>query len=237
MTCSLVTFSAFDTSNLGRSQYLGTVERGKNHEKLNCYPRRNADPCAEWFGLCWDIDGLRSASCARAASHTTTSLCAPLSPFIPIPDIWLCLHKDGSLFYTDRPPYGLQCQLYAPPVVVIPYVIPYDPAPGHTLPYGSALPGPTPPAALAPSAKAGPNDGAAGKIDFEKFRMLSEGMTESDVLALAGSPGSEYTANCSSSLIPVACPKYWIYTYGGNWAVSVTLLDGRVIGITNDRRP
>jgi len=148
-------------------------------------------------------------------------------------DIWLCLQKDGSLFYTDKPPYGLQCQLYAPPLAVIPY----DPAPGHTLPYGSALPGPIPPAAMAPSAKAGSKEGAPGKIDFEKFRMLSEGMTESDVLALAGSPGSEYSANCSPSLIPVACPKYWIYTYGDNWTVSVTLRDGRVIAITNDRHP
>jgi hypothetical protein len=129
------------------------------------------------------------------------------------------------------------CQLYAPPVAVIPYIIPYDPAPGHMLPYGSTIPGPILPPAKAPSAKAGSNEGAPGKIDFEKFRMLSVGMTESDVLALAGSPGSEYSANCIPSLIPVACPKYWIYTYGDNWTVSVTLLDGRVIGITNDRRP
>jgi hypothetical protein len=88
---------------------------------------------------------------------------------------------------------------------------------------------------MAPSAKTGPDKRAPGNIDFEKFRMLSEGMTESDVLALAGSPGSEYSANCSPSLFPVACPKYWTYTYGDNWTVSVTLLDGRVIRITNDR--
>jgi hypothetical protein len=148
-------------------------------------------------------------------------------------DTWLCLQKDGAAFYTDRPPYGLQCQIYAPPAAVIPY----DPAPGHILPYGSAIPGPPSPQAMAPSAKAGPDEGAPGEIDFEKFRMLSEGMTEGDVLALAGSPGSEYSANCSPSLIPVACPKYWVYTYGGNWSVLVTIRDGRVIGITNDRHP
>jgi hypothetical protein len=147
-------------------------------------------------------------------------------------DTWLCLQKDGAVFYTDRPPYGLQCQIYAPPAAVIPY----DPAYRHTVPYGSALSVPTPPAAKAPSS-AGTNEQAPGEIDFEKFRMLSEGMTESDVLTLAGSPGSEYSAGCSPSFIPVACPKYWAYTYGGNWTVLVTIRDGRVIGITNDRHP
>ena len=147
-------------------------------------------------------------------------------------DTWVCLQKDGAVFYTDRPVYGLQCQIYAPPAAVIPG----DPAYGHRVPYGSALPVPTPPAAKAPSS-AGTNEPAPGEIDFEKFRMLSEGMTESDVLALAGSPGSEYSASCSPSFIPVACPKYWAYTYGGNWTVLVTILDGRVIRITNDRHP
>ena len=148
-------------------------------------------------------------------------------------ETWLCLQKDGAAFYTDRPPYGLQCQIYSPPAVVIPY----DPAPGHTLPYESALPGPPPSQAMAPFAKASPDKETPGEIDFEKFRMLSEGMTEGDVLTLAGSPGSEYSANCSPTLIPVACPKYWAYTYGDNWTVLVTIRDGRVIGITNDRHP
>lgn len=156
-----------------------------------------------------------------------------LTPNSAQADTWLCLQKDGAAFYTDRPPYGLQCQLYAPPAGVIPY----DPAPGHTLPYGSAISGPTAPPAMAPSAKAGPDAGGPGEIDFEKFRMLSEGMTESDVVALAGSPGSEYSANCSPSLIPVSCPKYWVYTYGDNWTVLVTISDGRVISVTNDRHP
>jgi hypothetical protein len=146
-------------------------------------------------------------------------------------DTWLCLQKGGTIFYTDRPQYGLQCQIYAPPATVIPY----DPAYRHTVPYGSALPVPTPPTE-APSG-ASTKAQAPGEIDFEKFRMLSEGMTESDVLALAGSPGSEYSAGCSPSFIPVACPKYWAYTYGGNWTVLVTIRDGRVIGITNDRHP
>jgi hypothetical protein len=88
-----------------------------------------------------------------------------------------------------------------------------------------------------PPLKPAPMRGGAGEIDFEKFRMLSEGMTESDVVALAGSPGSEYSANCSPSLIPVSCPKYWVYTYGGNWTVLVTIRDGRVISVTNDRHP
>ena len=147
-------------------------------------------------------------------------------------DTWLCLQKDGTVFYTDRPAYGLQCQIYASPAAVIPY----DPANRHPVPYGSPLPVPTAPAAKAPSS-VGPNEQAPGEIDFEKFRMLSEGMTESDVLALAGSPGSEYSAGCSPSFIPVACPKYWAYTYGSNWTVLVTIRDGRVIGITNDRHP
>jgi hypothetical protein len=146
-------------------------------------------------------------------------------------ETWFCLQKDGSPFYTDRPLSGLRCQLYTPPTAFSPY----GPAPGHTLPYGSQIPGPTPPAAMAPSAKADPDEG--GNIDFEKFRMLSEGMAESDVLAVAGSPGSEYSANCTPSLIPTPCPKYWTYTYGDNWTVSVTLRDGRVIRITNDRHP
>ena len=148
-------------------------------------------------------------------------------------DTWVCLQKDGSLFYSDRPPSGVQCQLYISPDAGIPY----NPVPGHTLPYGSAIPGPTPPPAITPSAKADPDARALGDIDFEKFRMLSEGMTESDVLALAGPPGYEYSAGCSPSFIPVACPKYWAYTYGGNWTVVVTIRDGRVIGITNDRHP
>jgi hypothetical protein len=146
-------------------------------------------------------------------------------------ETWFCLQKDGPQFYTDRPLSGLRCQLYKPPISVIPD----GPTPGHTLPYGSQIPGPTPPAAMAPSAKAGPDEG--GNIDFEKFRMLSEGMAASDVLAVAGSPGSEYSANCTPSLIPAPCPKYWTHTYGDNWTVSVTLLDGRVTRITNDRRP
>jgi hypothetical protein len=64
-----------------------------------------------------------------------------------------------------------------------------------------------------------------GHIDYETFRLLSTGMSETEVLQLAGWPES------MEGLI-------WRYTYGDRWVVDVSFSDsGYVINVNNYRLP
>lgn len=94
-------------------------------------------------------------------------------------------------------------------------------------------PGPTD-SAVQPKAELPPR----GTITFEKFRLLSTGMNEGEVLGLAGDPAHTYKLTCDVSItLGVSCPKRWVYNYDDKWSVELTIIDGRVTNVTNYRRP
>jgi hypothetical protein len=75
-----------------------------------------------------------------------------------------------------------------------------------------------------------------GDITFEKFRQISSGMTEGEVLRLAGEPADKYNLNCDLSITPVvSCPKVWVYYYEDKWVAELTFVSGRVTRINNYR--
>ena len=77
-----------------------------------------------------------------------------------------------------------------------------------------------------------------GTISFEKFHLLSAGMSEGEVLGIAGVPAYTYKLTCDVSLtLGVSCPKRWVFNYEDKWAVELTIIDGRVINVTNYRLP
>jgi hypothetical protein len=93
----------------------------------------------------------------------------------------------------------------------------------------------------------GPTDSAAqpkaeppprGTISFEKFRLLSTGMNEGEVLGVAGEPAYSYKLTCDVSItLEVSCPKRWVYNYDEKWSAELTIIGGRVTNVTNYRRP
>jgi len=77
-----------------------------------------------------------------------------------------------------------------------------------------------------------------GAISFEKFRLLSVGMNEGEVLGIAGEPAYTYKLTCDVSItLGASCPKRWVFNYDDNWAVELTIIGGRVINVTNYRLP
>ena len=75
-----------------------------------------------------------------------------------------------------------------------------------------------------------------GSIEFEKFRLLSLGMSEGEVISLAGEPAYKYALSCDLSITPGAsCPKRWVYNYSDNWVAELTILGGRVLNINSFR--
>jgi hypothetical protein len=85
-----------------------------------------------------------------------------------------------------------------------------------------------------------------GKMDFATFRILTSGMTETEVLSRAGRPFHEEFLGCGHSVpVPwcpigcVFCQTRWDYVgegYSEDWIFEVKFLGGRVFETSNYRR-
>lgn len=77
-----------------------------------------------------------------------------------------------------------------------------------------------------------------GTIEFEQFRLLSVGMSQSEVRGIAGEPASTYKPSCDLSItLGISCPTRWVYHYSDKWVAEVTIVGGRVTEVTNFRHP
>lgn len=142
---------------------------------------------------------------------------------------WRCLQKDGAAVFTDSPKDLSKCEPYSYPSSVIPPGIKKNAAPLR--PVDEFL--------------SGPGLAAYPLIDLytptraepEPFRGVEVGMTESQVLALAGYPNDRYRLPCGSDGSTSSfCPKRWVYADGDQWIVELTLATGQVAEIKNYRR-
>ena len=65
-----------------------------------------------------------------------------------------------------------------------------------------------------------------GEIDFEKFRMLSTGMTQAEILTRAGNPKHIFRIGHNI--------QQWVYT-DEDWLIEITFTGGRVANIDSYR--
>ena len=97
-------------------------------------------------------------------------------------------------------------------------------------------------------AQSGPNadQSTYGKMDFETFRIITSGMTETEVLGRAGRPFHKEFLGCGHS-VPVPwcpanctfCETRWDYLgdgYSQDWIFEVKFLGDRVFETNNYRR-
>ena len=165
-------------------------------------------------------------------------------------ELWTCNRADGSIMFTNKSEDLTGCSQYrlrtelgffkgtveAKREVPKPPAAPQEPtAPPSAQPITINIivstPPPTPPAVemLAP----------VGEIPFETYRMLSVGMTESEVLGRAGLPqttyiGSAYPFNSPYSFWPIFGANRFVYS-SGDWIVELTFSGGRVLSINQTR--
>src|SRR5438309_7572639 len=156
-------------------------------------------------------------------------------------DLWTCQRADGSIMFTNKSEDLTGCSQYrlrtelgffkgtveAKREVPKPPAAPQEPAaPPSVQPITINIivstPPPTPPALemLAP----------VGEIPFETYRMLSVGMTESEVLGRAGLPqttyiGSAYPFNSPYPFWPIFGTNRFVYS-SGDWIVELTFSGG-----------
>jgi hypothetical protein len=82
-----------------------------------------------------------------------------------------------------------------------------------------------------------------GETSFDKFKNVTAGMTESQVLATVGPPDSEFTFSCAattpSKVTPqeTRCPKMWTYNLRDGWTGDLMIDAGRGRGITSSKDP
>ena len=78
---------------------------------------------------------------------------------------------------------------------------------------------------------------SSGKIDFEQFRLLSTGMSETEVLKVAGEPMRKLIGYTCDDVQRTKFQSFqcWIYEYD-DWVVEVTFESGRVQKVVNYRK-
>jgi hypothetical protein len=150
--------------------------------------------------------------------------------YLPTADAesWRCLQKDGAAVFTDRPKDLSRCEPYSYPPSVIPPETKKNTAPLR--PSDGFVSGPEVAYPLT-------DYSTPARVEAEPFRGVVVGMTESEVLALAGYPNDRYRLPCGSDGSTSSfCPKRWVYADGDKWIVEVTLDTGKVAEIKNYRR-
>jgi hypothetical protein len=141
---------------------------------------------------------------------------------------WRCLQKDGAAVFTDRPKDFSGCEPYSNSSSVIPPGTKKNTAPLR--PSDEFLSGPGPSYPLT-------DYSTPARVEAETFRGVVVGMTESEVLALAGYPNDRYRLPCGrDGSTSSFCPKRWVYADGDKWIVELTLDTGKVAEIKNLRR-
>jgi uncharacterized protein DUF4124 len=161
----------------------------------------------------------------KSAAAVVLLACGFLLAYSPMADaeLWRCADKEGATVFTDRPSEMRGCQPHSYDSGVSPQSVKkkttlsqqsneFLSGPGTAYPFSDYA---TPATA-----------------QLEKFRGISPGMTESEVLALAGYPYDRLRLPCGVEAGAHAfCPKRWLYNDGDKWIVDVTLDTGRVTDI------
>jgi hypothetical protein len=150
--------------------------------------------------------------------------------YLPTADAesWRCLQKDGAAVFTDRPKDLSRCEPYSYPSSVTSPATKKNVTPLR--PSDEFLSGPGLSYPLT-------DFDTPARVEAETFRGVVVGMTESQVLALAGYPNNRYRLPCGSDGSTSSfCPKRWVYADGDKWIVELTLDTGQVAEIKNYRR-
>jgi hypothetical protein len=147
-------------------------------------------------------------------------------------DTWLCKQKDGSEVFSDSGSKG-DCAKYYPKselgkaaggAMGQPNRPDYPDTFTQTPPANQTMPAPS-------------RTRQAGEMTFEKFRMLSTGMTEGQVLAKVGSPSSRFVTSCILTAQVVTCPTIWTYLLGDGWTADLIFANGRLQKIDQTKTP
>jgi hypothetical protein len=142
-------------------------------------------------------------------------------------ELWRCAETNGSAVFTDRPNASRGCE---------PYNLPITPSESKITVAPSIQ---TDGYFLTPEHRYNLKDFAnLQRNEPDTFRGITPGMTESQVLKLAGYPDKRYRLPCDTESGGSAfCPKRWVYNYSDTWLVELTLDAGRVTEINKLRRP
>jgi len=142
------------------------------------------------------------------------------SPAWAADQLWLCQQHDGSTMYTTNPTYSSEnCKEFTPPS-------------------GGLTKMPEPDQGRQPSEQGQPHKyyeksavtersreekpKPKGELEFEKYRMLDTGMTEAQVLTLAGNPKHVFRFGRNI--------ERWVYAEA-DWLIEITFTSGRVANI------
>lgn len=135
-------------------------------------------------------------------------------------ELWLCRGQEGSEVYSNRQA-APDCKKYEP-ASRLAVRSPDGEAPSdHQKPAASSY---APPPAT--ETRHPPEKRKQGELDFEKFRMLSTGMTQAEILTRAGSP--KYIFPFGRNI------QRWVYTEE-DWLIEITFTGGRAANIDSYR--
>lgn len=153
-----------------------------------------------------------------APAVIATSILAALHPVSADAELYRCDTPDGTEIYTNKKEDLTNCKEYTPHsklgVLPAPPVVPQIEPPALD---DSAYERSTPPRH---------DTRVPGQISFETFRMLSTGMTETEVLVRAGPPRYKFRLSIGTIV--------WAYA-NDDWIIEVTFSGGRVADINRYR--
>ena len=135
-------------------------------------------------------------------------------------ELWLCRGQDGSEIYSNGQG-GQGCKPYEPAAKLVVMSDRGSSPSDHQRPVTTSY---VPPPDT--EKRHAPEKSRPGEIDFEKFRMLSTGMTQAEILTRAGSP--KYIFPFGRNI------QRWVYTES-DWLIEITFTSGRVANIDSYR--
>lgn len=130
--------------------------------------------------------------------------------------LWLCRGQDGNEVYSNKQA-SQDCEKYEPTARLAVRSYGGEAPSDYQKPAASSYVPPPGTERRHPREKRRP-----GEIDFEKFRMLSTGMTQAEILTRAGSP--RYIFPSGRNI------QRWVYTEE-DWLIEITFTSGRVANI------
>jgi hypothetical protein len=134
-------------------------------------------------------------------------------------ELWRCVHPDGTEIFTNKTEALSNCQEYDPKSVLRVLPAPKD---NPTIAEGQY-----PEPARRRSRIEPPEERRQpGQISFETFRMLSTGMTETEILERAGAPKHRFRLSLGTVV--------WAYA-NDDWIVEITFSGGRAAEINRYR--
>jgi outer membrane protein assembly factor BamE (lipoprotein component of BamABCDE complex) len=141
------------------------------------------------------------------------------SPVRAADQLWLCQQHDGSALYTTNPTPSENCKEFTPSsggLTTMPESDqgrqPSEKSQPHKYFEKSAVKERTQEEKPKPQ----------GELEFEKYRMLDTGMTEAQVLTLAGNPKHVFRFGRNI--------ERWVYTEA-DWLIEITFTSGSVANI------